>query len=589
VKLCDALVTALCTWDVRHVYGVSGANIEHLHDAINRLGGTTLRSVLARSEVGAAYMAEASARVHGTLGVCCATSGGGMMNLAVGVAEARAEAVPMLAIVGQTPLALEGRGGFQDSSGLVRTVDALGLFGAIAKHVARVDDVAPFWDILESAVRAAMTLPSGPAVLLVPRDLFDLEVGLMPVDFPRSLDALRERGPAPDLTRLGEALRRAERPVLIWGTGVRRSGASQELRELVRTLRLPTVTTMGSFGDFPHDDPLFLGVAGAAGHPSVHDYLRNQADVVVSLGTELPVMVRGPFASAFDRARCFAIDISADRLCHAVPQAEIIPADPLMAVRALRAAWEKEPFVCAPVKAYELSRYEVQHVESNDSTAVEGLGATAALAVLQEFLPLRGHLLLDAGNSASTAIHRLWLPPGLPSSIALGMGGMGYSIAAAVAVQLGARQGERTLVLCGDGAFLMLGLEIHTAVELRLPILFVVFNDAKHGMCVTRQRLLFEGRIEASRYSSAQIAGIAQGLGSPDSLWVGRASTPDELDGLLRAYQGLEEALPGVLEVCITREELPPFAPFLSADAPRVVAARPRRRWPVPPQARATS
>jgi len=81
--LSDALVEALIALDVRYVFGVSGANIEHLHDAIHRLGRGRLKSVMAKSEDGAGFMADCRARVHRTLGVCCATSGGGMMNLIV--------------------------------------------------------------------------------------------------------------------------------------------------------------------------------------------------------------------------------------------------------------------------------------------------------------------------------------------------------------------------------------------------------------------------------------------------------------------------------------------------------------------------
>src|SRR4051794_35854498 len=112
MKIADALVEALVALDVRYVFGVSGANIEHLHDAIHRRGGAELRSVLAKTETGAAFMADARARVHRTLGVCCATSGGGMLNLLPGIAESFAESVPVLAVVGQAPSRLEGRGAF---------------------------------------------------------------------------------------------------------------------------------------------------------------------------------------------------------------------------------------------------------------------------------------------------------------------------------------------------------------------------------------------------------------------------------------------------------------------------------------------
>src|SRR5690242_18077831 len=180
MKLADALITTLRDWGLEYLFGVSGANIEHLHDAVHRLGGGRFRSVCAKSEVGAAFMADCRARVHRTLGVCCSTSGGGMMNLAVGVAEAFAESVPLLAIVGQPPTGLAGRGAFQDSSGVGRTVDADRLWAAISKYRARITDPARFWECLDTAATAALSGRPGPAVLLIPRDLFDRDVGPRP-------------------------------------------------------------------------------------------------------------------------------------------------------------------------------------------------------------------------------------------------------------------------------------------------------------------------------------------------------------------------------------------------------------------------
>src|SRR6476620_10721331 len=180
MRLADALVTTLRDWDLQYVFGVGGANIEHVFDSIHRLGQGRLRLVCAKSEVGAAFMADGRARIHRTLGVCCATSGGGMMNLAVGVAEAFAESVPVLAIVGQPPTHLEGRGAFQDSSGIGRSVNAAALWGAISKFQARITAAEQFWQALGSAVTAALSGRQGPAVLLVPRDLWDGEVGPRP-------------------------------------------------------------------------------------------------------------------------------------------------------------------------------------------------------------------------------------------------------------------------------------------------------------------------------------------------------------------------------------------------------------------------
>jgi acetolactate synthase-1/2/3 large subunit len=160
-----------------------------------------------------------------------------------------------------------------------------------------------------------------------------------------------------------------------------------------------------------------------------------------------------------------------------------------------------------------------------------------AIAIVQDLLPESGHVLYDAGNCAAAALHMTRVPSGASSTIALGMGGMGYAIAGAIGAQLGSPFGTRTVVFAGDGAFPNDGLEIHTAVDLGLPILFVVFNNNMHGMCVTRQQLFFESRLECVRYAPVDIALIARGLGTPHRLWVGSAGTVDELRYQLEDYR----------------------------------------------------
>ena len=188
--------------------------------------------------------------------------------------------------------------------------------------------------------------------------------------------------------------------------------------------------------------------------------------------------------------------------------------------------------------------------------------------MLQGALPGGGHLLFDAGNCAASALHYLSIPEDTSTTIALGMGGMGYAIPAAVGAQLGSRGGQRSVVLCGDGAFLLLGLEIHTAVDLGLPILFVVFNNGAHGMRVTRQQLFFDSRIECSQYADVNVADVARGLGSPSQLWIGSAQTRAGLESALASYDAWGDRGPGVLELVLRQEEVPPFTPFLPADAP---------------------
>ncbi len=590
MKLVDALTVTLRDWDLRYVFGVSGANIEHLHDSIHRLGDGRLRAIMAKSEVGAAFMADARARVHRTLGVCCATSGGGMLNLAVGIAESFAESVPVLAIVGQIPTSLEGRGGFQDSSGLGRSVDAASLFRAMTKYTARVDGASGFWEKLYAAVKTAITGRPGPVVLLIPRDVYELEVGAPPSWFPATLDELlRPSAPsASSLDALYAAIAGSARPVIVVGTGVLRSAFPEAVRDFAEVAGVPVVTTMASHGAFPHESPLFLGTIGAAGHPSAHAYLNDEADLVVAVGTGLNVMTRHPIGRALTRARVAVVNIDPGEILRTIDPAIVVEGDAGVVFEELLDRFQAAPFAHAPAKDYALTRYRAVLADETEAGASKGspLLQSEAIELLETYLPDAGHVLFDAGNCAAAALHGLSIPRGVSSTIALGMGGMGYAIAGAIGAQLGETNARRSVVVCGDGAFLMLGLEIHTAVELGLPILFVVFNNQKHGMCVTRQKLFFEGRVECAEYSGVDVATASRGLGPREKLWVGRASSRGELAARLAEYDAVAAMRPGVLELCLAREEVPPFSPFLDRDAETFVvrhtkgAFGPRRERP---------
>ena len=579
MKLADALVTTLRDWGVEYLFGVGGANIEHVFDAVHRLGDGRLQSVFAKSEVGAAFMADGRARVHRTLGVCCSTSGGGMMNLAVGVAEAYAESVPVLAIVGQPPMELEGRGAFQDSSGMGRSVDADRLWGAVSKYRAKLTDVSQFWMSLEAAVRAALSDRPGTAVLLIPRDMYDQEVGEAPPWLPDRLeDLVGVRSASPhEIEKLFELIRRAKSPAMILGSGVDRSANPNAVIEFARRMGVRVATTLANKGSFPNDDPLFLGMAGMAGEPSVHEALRDRTDLIVAVGTGLNVMTRRPLADALRPEQLAVVNIDKSEVLRFIRPAVLVEADAGLVFLELNKLCQRHNVVPKTKKKLPVKHYSPQLAPALPPIGDEGCTETktspreellqsAALEEIQRFLPESGHVVFDAGNCAVAAMHYLQLPRDVTTTIALGMGGMGYSLGAAVGAQLGSRAGSRTVVICGDGAFLMLGMEIHSAVHYQLPVLYIVFNNAMHGMCVTRQQLYFDGRIECSRYPAISVAGVARGFGPPNRLWVGSAGSTGELAACLEDYQS-NCRLPGVLELRLTREQIPPFVPFLPHGA----------------------
>jgi acetolactate synthase-1/2/3 large subunit len=170
-------------------------------------------------------------------------------------------------------------------------------------------------------------------------------------------------------------------------------------------------------------------------------------------------------------------------------------------------------------------------------------------------------IVVDAGNIGASAIHYLPVRRDGRFIVALGMGGMGYSFGAGVGVAFGRRR--RTVVIAGDGSFLMHGMEIHTAVQYRLPITFLLFDNHAHAMCVTREQLFYDDLYSYNRFGPSRFgAGLATmfpGLASVDVDDIGQLP-----DALRTAF---EADGPSVVAVECSADEIPPFAAFLGNGA----------------------
>src|ERR1700735_1508056 len=154
-RVVDHIVECLASTGVDHIFGVDGANIEDLYDAAHFRSGIT--AVLAKHEFSAAAMADGYSRSRAGLGGVAATSGGGALNLVAGLGESLTSRVPVLALVGQTPTTMDGRGSFQDTSGRNGSVNAEALFSAVSVFCRRVLTPSDIVSALPEAIAAART------------------------------------------------------------------------------------------------------------------------------------------------------------------------------------------------------------------------------------------------------------------------------------------------------------------------------------------------------------------------------------------------------------------------------------------------
>ncbi|MFF2110824.1 thiamine pyrophosphate-binding protein [Rhodococcus koreensis] len=541
MRVADHIVAVLAAEGVEHVFGVGGANIEDLYDALHR--SPDVEGVVAKHEFSATTMADGYARTANRTGVVAATSGGGALNVIAGLGEAFASRVRLLALIGQPPTSLEGSGAFQDTSGLAGSIDAYRLFGEVSLYCARVESPLDLDRQLSEALAAARR--GGPAVLLLPKDI-QQAIGEFPE--PHRTVPAAPCAATTDVTRLAEALRDDYgRITVIAGDEVARAGARGELAELAHVLGARVAVTPDAKDVLDPAAPGRLGITGAMGNPDVIEALQD-CDLCLLVGTRLPVMARGGLDTVLEKTLVYSVGSATPY----VP-AQHVPTRDLRAT--LRGLVADIGPAASPVPVAHCDPTPIDVPRSGTS----GLRYTDAVTALAAALPDGADVFADAGNTGAAVVHHLPVASAGRFVVALGMGGMGYTFGAAIGSAFS--RGRRTFVIAGDGAFYAHGLEIHTAVEYDVPVTFVVFNNNAHAMCLTREQVYYEGAYTYSRFRPARIAAGVGALlpGLP-------CYTVDTHAALADALRSTTESTgPAVIEVVCDPDELPPFLPFLTA------------------------
>lgn len=543
-RVVDHIVDRLAGYGVGHLFGVDGANIEDLYDAAYSCAGLT--AVLAKHEFSAATMADGYRRAGAPLGVVAATSGGGCLNLVAGLGESHATRTPVLALVGQPPSATDGQGSFQDTSGHNGALDAQALFGAVSVYCRRILEPGDIVGALPEAIAAANR--GGPAVLLLPKDIQQSRIDVA-ADEGLSVAVAHLGDPA----RLAECLRHVRGPVtIIAGQQVARDDARDELERLRATLRARVATAPDAkdvSGAPGLGSSSALGVTGVMGHPGVAGVVAGGA-VCLLVGTRLPLTARAGLDAALASVPVLSIGSAVPH----VPSVHVHTEDLRGSLALLNTALSGTGRPVNITVPESIPRRELETPAHHGP----GIRYRDALSALDRALPDGTDVVVDAGNSGASAIHLLPVRRDGRFLVALGMGGMGYSFGAGIGMCFARRR--RTVVIAGDGSFFMHGLELHTAIQYRLPVTVVLFNNNSHAMCVTREQLFYGARYSYNRFTGSRLgAGLAAMFpGLPAVDVDDPAALPDALHAALAADG------PSVLSIECSADEIPTFAPFLT-------------------------
>jgi acetolactate synthase-1/2/3 large subunit len=547
-RVVDHIVGHLAAIGVDHIFGVDGANIEDLYDAA--FFQPDITAVLAKHEFSAATMADGYSRSGGGLGVVAVTSGGSALNLVAGLGESFTSRVPVLALVGQPATTMDGRGSFQDTSGRNGSLNAEALFSEVSVFCRRVQTPAAIASALPAAVAAART--GGPAVLLLPKDVQQSNVRINGFMAEHGVDRPRRVGDPRPIVRV---LRRVTGPVtIIAGEQVARDDARAELASLRAVLRarvacVPHAKDAAGTPGFGSSSA--LGVTGVMGHPSVVEAVAGSALCLV-VGTRLSETARAGLDDALAAVRTISIGSAPPYIACTHVHTDDLRASLRMLTSALTGR-ERPTGIRVPDA--------VSSTELNPP-AFDGPGVRYrdAMSVLDRVLPDGVDIVVDVGNTGAAAVHYLPVRRGGRFAVALGMG---YSFGAGIGMAFSRAKiharGGHVVVIAGDGAFFMHGMEVRTAVHYRLPVTFVLFNNNAHAMCVTREQLFYGDRYSDNRFAPSRLgAGLAAmfpGLPSVDV---------NDADGFSAAMRtALDVDGPSVVSIECAADEIPPFATFL--------------------------
>lgn len=550
VSAVEVLIRCLENEGVEVVFGVPGGPLTPFYEALSQ---SKIRHVLAKHEEGAAFMANGYARVSHKLGVCCATSGPGGTNALTGIASSTADSVPVLIITAQVATSNFGAGAAQDGSPL--GIDLVQIYKPATKFSAMIAKSSRMQDLVQRAIRVALSGRHGAVHINLPVD-----IAKQPCDFIQTKrNEYVISNQAIDRLAIQKALTllmNAKNPMILVGTGVLASNALNVLQKFADLTKIPVATSPKAKGVFPENHPLSLGVLGLSGHAQAESYFNSSSlDGLMVIGSSLGETVTYNWKKNFS-APIIHVDIDPLEIGKNFPVTIGIVGDARIVLEEALNIFEKS-YATIPSRTADplcsLRNTIPRHIEFPlINLKSKPIKPQWMIHELRSIIPDDTLLFVDIGNCMMWFGHYFnVLTPGT-YFINLGFGAMGHSVAAAVGAQIAAPD-QNVIVVTGDAAFTMNGMEVHTAVEHQSPVIWIVMNNSGHGMVHQGEMVLRGSVVSQSKFSSTiDFAKLGQSLGALG--W--RVESAEEFNQAI--VLALNSRQPAVIDVLIDCEEIPP-------------------------------
>ncbi|MDO6710636.1 thiamine pyrophosphate-binding protein [Aliiglaciecola sp. 2_MG-2023] len=527
-----AIIKSLKNNGVDTIFGLPGGQLDHLFDAMYH-EGKDLKLIHSRHEQGAAYMAYGYAKSTGNVGVYTVVPGPGLLNSTGALCTAWGNYSPVLCISGQIPSTGIGKG-YGD---LHEIPDQMGMISNITKYQAHIGHPSEAPEVIEESFKQLTTGCPQPVAIEMPMDTMGLnaEVNL--------LTAVEHPKRAIDHAQIKDAIQmllKSEKPMIVVGSGA--IEAADEINRLAETLQIPVMACRSGKGIVPSESYL------SANFPMGHR-LWGEADAVLAIGTRLhwPLVMWGND----EDLNIIRVDIDPQQITRICTPEIGIVGDAKQVTAAMNDILERESFEVTSRKDELLKLKSVVDAEIKEKVGPQ----MAYLEVIREELPEDGIFVDEVTQVGFVSWYGF--PVNKPRQhISAGyQGTLGYGYATALGVMAG-NMDKRVIQISGDGGIMFNVQEIATAVQYKLPLVTIIFNDSRFTNVQRQQKEWFDNRVICSDLTNPDFVQLAESFGAAGF----KANDPESMRTAIRA--AFEQDGPSIIEVIID-DFFPAPWPFL--------------------------
>ncbi|GGH78142.1 acetolactate synthase-1/2/3 large subunit [Pullulanibacillus pueri] len=532
MRSAEFFVKCLENEGVHYIFGVPG---EENIDVMDALLDSNIEFITTRHETGAAFMASAMGRLTGQPGVCLSTLGPGATNMVTGVATGNMDQTPMVAIVGQADMNRLHKESHQ-------AYDLVSMYNPVTKWGARIPTPETISEIVRKAFKVAKDEKPGATLIEFPEDVAKAESEATSAALAIA-DNDEPMGTHESIQGAAELIKTAEFPVILVGNGVTRLHASEELVRFAEKIQAPVAETFMGKGAISWEHSLSLMTVGLSDKDYVSCVL-DQADLILSIGYDMAEMPPTRWDPS-GKIPVLHIDTKNAEVDASYRVVETLCGDIKKNLAALTEVVPKRDQAPEIIKKVRDRILEEFHSFAEDTHFP--VKPQKIIHDLRTVMNPEDIALSDVGA------HKMWMARMFhcyqPNTclISNGLASMGVAVPGAIGAKL-THPDKKVVAVCGDGGFLMTGMELETAVRLNLSIVILIWRDNGYGLIEWKQRKAFQ-RTSHIEFGDPDFVKLAESFGAKGL----RVERTEELQSILR--EALEHDGPVVVECPVDYSE----------------------------------